>query len=267
MPPSLIRSVSPSLVRAHVTGLGTGRLPWSPEEPTVPVDDTPLIIFPAASLLWLRFLGGAHLRDAGGAVPDDAEVAITAVDLGNVGNAVNAGPGVTYSAAAFGGRGGVSFAGGATDHFVSALMTFAARCSGGAIWRPSAGTRGLFGIGAASSHTSLFRTDANSSLRRQDGSGGKDTVLVPTISTTADHVTTWRAQDAGAYWNDSVSGSASSAVAATLPPATPAAVYVGTYAPGVAPYAGLIGEIVLVDAVSTPQQDARLAAYLAAQIT
>lgn len=221
----------------------------------------PLSIFAGSNLLWIDAKGGTFLRDSGNNVPSDGEAVVTAVDRGNVGNSTSSGSGVTYSASAFGSRGGLSFAGGSSDYFTTPSWVLNGRCSGGLVWRPTTGgARGAWNHGAVNTRTGVFWNANLAVARRIDGAGSADASFARTAG--VDAWMTWRLQDSdGECWGDGTSGT--SATNVTIPTSS-ATTIIGSFASGVAPFVGTLGVLVLVDTVMTEAQRLALQSYLEA---
>lgn len=234
------------------------------EYTTTPGAVTPLTIFPDSNLLWIDAQSGSYLRDSGGAAPDNGEIVSTLIDRGNVGDCVSAGgSGLTYDATAFGSRGGLVFAGGASDLFTSPSWVLNSRCSGIIVWRTtSGGARAAWGHAATNTHTSVFWNANLVVARRIDGAGGLDTSHVQAAATNT--WSSWRLQNSGGESWGPAGISGSSAVAGVIP-ASSATTKIGALNAGVAPYIGTIGEIVLVDKLMTEGERAALQAYIVAR--
>lgn len=264
MAPVITRSMPASVARAAATALGGARLPWEADEGGTAPDPTPATIFAGSNLLWIDALGGAYLRDGGGAVPDNGEVVATAIGRGTVGDSASAGgAGLTYDATAFGNRGGLAFAGGATDYLLSPSWTLASRCSGIIVWRAtSGGARGSWGHGATNTRISQFWNANLSVARRIDGALGLDCSFAM-LSATNSWSSFTLENSAGTTWGPGgLSGT--SAVAASIP-GTAAQTTIGALNAGVAPFVGIIGEFVLADVVMSTAQRTALQAYVVAR--
>lgn len=222
-------------------------------------DPTPGTIFPTGNLLWLEAFGGTHLRDAGGAAPSDGEAVVTWVDQGNVGDCTTSGAGVTYSAAAYGGRGGLAFAGGASDWFLSPSWTLASRVSGIIVYRLTSGTKGAWGHGAVNTRMMVLLQSNLATARRIDGAAGLQAQHAMADAT--DFWSSFRMRDAdGDIWGmGGVSGT--SAGAASIP-GTATTTGIGAASnTGTIPWVGTIGLIVLWDGEMDSTQRGQLEAY------
>lgn len=225
---------------------------------------TPATIFAGVNLLWIDAFGGTYLRDGGGAAPSDGEAVATILDRGNVGSSASAGgAGLTYVASAFGGRGALEFAGGATDYATSPSWVLSSRASGIIVWRAtSGGARGAWNHGAVNSRASQFWNADLGVSRRIDGAAGLDCSHAMAAAT--DFWTSFRLQNSGGetWGKGGVSGS--SAVVAAIP-GTSATSLIGCLAAGVAPFVGQIGLLVIADVVMSEAQRLALQAYAQAQ--
>jgi hypothetical protein len=227
---------------------------------TVAADVSPLTIFPTGNLLWLEAFGGTHLRDSGGAAPSDGEAVVAAVDLGNVGDCTTSGAGVTYSAAAFGGRGGLAFAAGANDWLLSPSWVLASRCSGIAVFNIPSGTRGAWGHGAVNTRMMLLWGPSAIKARRIDGAAGLQTEVAAAAST--DFWSSFLMDDTiteiwgmGGLTGVPVTGASSI-------PGTAATTGIGAASnTGTIPWLGTLGLLVLWDGVMDDTQRGQLEAY------
>lgn len=224
----------------------------------------PAQIFAGSSLLWVDAYKGAYLRDGGGAAPDNGEVVATAVDRGTVGNCLSAGGvGLTYDATAFGGRGGLACVGGVNDWLLSPVWTLASRCSGIVVWRAAAGSVGVWGHGTINTRMCCFWSANQSIARRIDGAAGLQAQFAMPAAT--NFWSSFRLQNpTGETWGPGGLSGASAVVAAI--PGTAAATGIAAASDaGAIPFAGVIGEVVLVDAVMSEAQRASLQAYVVAK--
>lgn len=223
------------------------------------LDVTPRTIFPSGNLLWLDGFGGVYLRDGGGNVPSDAEAIATYVDRGNIGNGTGA-AGTTYSAAAFGNRGGIAFDGASGSVLVSPSWLADQRMSGGGVWRNDGDSQALYQHQGLNGHTCVFR-DTALKMRRMSGAAG-DLSFVTTNGTIRADV--WRMSTARIDGTDSEAGTGAQVSASAITSAG-GTTTIGGLSSTIFRLTGLVGELVLHDSYASAAQIASLLAYLRAR--
>lgn len=203
--------------------------------------------------VWLDAHGGTYLTRTGALIDSATD---------RTGNALHAtASGATrpsYDAAAFGGRGGMVFAG--AQFLATAAFAMGARSSGCGVWRVDVTNSALCEFGAFNTHSYVYH--AGSPPHRVACGGGGEARGVGVLSTTLRVV--WRvdSSEVRALFNG---------VAVTTPgvPGTPPAatdsLYVGALSRGtILRLGGAVGEVVFADAVwSDAQMDAVDAAMAA----